>query len=160
MALQVLETTLQDARLFVPDVFGDERGYFKETYSTQKYHALGLDDLWVQDNVSRSSRNVIRGLHGDNRMAKLVQVLNGRVWDVIADLRPESRTYRKWEGFELSADNHRQLYIPAGFVHGFIAQSDDVVFCYKISALYDPKEEFAVNWRDPTLAIVWPLVGE
>lgn len=151
---------MKDARVLVPDVFSDERGYFKETYSSVKYRALGISDAWVQDNVSRSSRNVIRGMHGDRRMTKLVQVLQGRAWDVIVDLREDSPTYRKWEGFELTADNHRQLYIPAGFLHGFLAQSDDVILMYKQSALYDPKSEFAVNWRDPTLAIAWPLDGE
>jgi dTDP-4-dehydrorhamnose 3,5-epimerase len=160
MGIQVSETSLKDARLFVPEVFQDERGYFKETYSTSKYHEAGLVDDWVQDNVSRSRRNVVRGLHGDRRMAKLVQVLNGHVWDVIADVRPGSPTYGKWEGFDLSAENHHQLYIPAGFVHGFLSLTDDTVFCYKISALYDAKEEFAVNWHDPTLAIRWPLHGD
>ena len=159
MAINVVDTSLIDARLIVPDVFGDERGFFKETYSSAKYHALGIHEEWVQDNLSRSSRNVLRGLHGDRRMAKLVQVVLGRAWDVIVDLREGSPTYCKWEGFELSADNHRQLYIPSGFLHGFLAQTDDVILMYKQSALYDPTQEFAVNWRDPTLAIAWPLDG-
>lgn len=160
MAIEVRETSLQDARLLVPDVFADQRGFFKETYSSTKYAALGIADVWVQDNVSRSVRNVIRGLHGDRRMAKLVQVLRGTAWDVIVDLREGSPTYKRWEGFELSEDNHRQLYVPAGFLHGFLAQSDDVLLMYKQSALYDPSQEFAVNWRDPSLAIAWPLAGE
>ncbi len=160
MAIQVIETSLKDALVFVPDVFADERGFFKETYSSAKYQALGINAAWVQDNVSSSARNVIRGLHGDRRMAKLVQVMHGRAWDVIVDLREGSPTYRKWEAFELSADNHRQLYIPAGFLHGFLAQSDGTLLMYKQSALYDPKQEFAINWCDPTLAIAWPLDGE
>jgi dTDP-4-dehydrorhamnose 3,5-epimerase len=160
MAIEVLQTSLEGARLLIPDVFSDERGFFKETYSSAKYQALGIDDVWLQDNVSRSSRNVIRGMHGDRRMAKLVQVLFGRAWDVIVDLREGSPTYGRWEAFELSAENHRQLYIPAGFLHGFLAQSDETILMYKQSALYDPSQEFAINWRDPTLAISWPLDGE
>jgi dTDP-4-dehydrorhamnose 3,5-epimerase len=160
MALQVRETTLRDARLFVPDVFEDERGFFKETYSTIKYRALGLTDEFVQDSVSFSNKNVIRGLHGDRAMSKLVQVLRGSIWDVIADLREGSPSYRKWEAFDLSDRNHVQLYIPPGFAHGFLALTDDVVFAYKHGALYDPAREFSVRWDDPTLAIPWPLSGE
>lgn len=160
MALQVNETNLRDARLFVPDVFKDDRGFFKETYSTVKYRALGLTDEFVQDSVSFSAKNVLRGLHCDPAMSKLVQVLRGEIWDVIVDLRKGSPTYRQWQGFSLSEHNHTQLYIPAGFLHGFLAQTDDVVFAYKHSALYDPKREFSVRWNDPTLAIAWPLTGE
>ena len=146
--------------MFVPDVFADERGFFKETYSTVKYRALGLTDEFVQDSVSFSAKNVVRGLHGDRVMSKLVQVLRGEIWDVIVDLRPGSPTYRKWESFVLSEHNHIQLYIPAGFLHGFLARTDNVVFAYKHGALYDPAREFSVRWDDPTLAITWPIVGE
>jgi dTDP-4-dehydrorhamnose 3,5-epimerase len=160
MALQTRETTLADARLFFPDVYPDERGFFKETYSTAKYRALGLLDEFIQDSVSFSSKNVIRGLHGDPEMSKLVTVLRGKIWDVIVDLRSDSPTYLKWEGFELSEDNHVQLYIPKGFAHGFIALTDNVVFSYKHGALHDTQREFAYRWNDPTFAITWPLVGE
>jgi dTDP-4-dehydrorhamnose 3,5-epimerase len=160
MALQTRETTLADARLFFPDVYPDERGFFKETYSTAKYRALGLLDEFVQDSVSFSSKNVIRGLHGDPEMSKLVTVLRGKIWDVIVDLRSDSPTYLKWEGFELSEDNHVQLYIPKGFAHGFIALTDNVIFSYKHGALHDTQREFAYRWNDPTFAITWPLVGE
>lgn len=160
MALEVRETTLRGARLFVPDVFADERGYFKETYSTAKYRALGLDDEFVQDSISFSHKNVIRGLHGDPQMSKLVQVLRGEIWDVIVDFRASSPTYRRYESFSLSDRNHVQLYIPAGFLHGFMALSDEVVFAYKHGALYDPSREFSIRWDDPTLAIPWPLAGE
>jgi dTDP-4-dehydrorhamnose 3,5-epimerase len=160
MAIHVVDASLAGARVLIPEVFADERGFFKETYSSAKYRALGIAEEWLQDNVSHSRRNVIRGLHGDPRMAKLVQVLRGSAWDVIVDLREGSATYRRWEAFELSADNHWQVYVPAGFLHGFLAQSDDVVLMYKQSALYDPTQEFAVNWRDPALAIAWPLDGE
>lgn len=160
MTLQVHDTTLLDARILVPDVFADDRGFFKETYSTSKYRALGLMDEFVQDSVSFSAKNVIRGLHGDPAMSKLVQVLRGEIWDVIIDLRKESQTYRKWEAFTLSESNHLQLYIPAGFVHGFLARTDNVVFAYKHGALYDPAREFSIRWDDPTLAIPWPFDGE
>jgi dTDP-4-dehydrorhamnose 3,5-epimerase len=159
MALQVRETSLAGARLFFPDVYEDDRGFFKEIYSTAKYQALGLSDTFVQDSVSFSVRNVIRGLHGDRRMSKLVQVVRGKIWDVIADARPHSATYGTWEGFYLSEHNHTQLYIPPGFLHGFLALSDDVVFVYKHGALYDPSTEFGARWDDPTLAIAWPLIG-
>lgn len=160
MALAVRSTAFADARLLVPDVFADERGYFKEAYATARYEALGIRDVWVQDNVSRSARDVIRGLHGDRRgMAKLVQVLAGTVWDVIVDLRPGSPTYARWEGYELSAREHTQLYVPPGFLHGFLALEDGAIVTYKQSALYDPAQELAVRWDDPALGIAWPLRG-
>jgi dTDP-4-dehydrorhamnose 3,5-epimerase len=160
MALHARDTTLTDARVFVPDVYADERGFFKETYSAAKYAALGLTDAFVQDSVSFSKRNVIRGLHGDPAMSKLVTVLRGRIWDAIVDLRPDSPTYLRWEGFELSEHNHLQLYVPRGFAHGFLTLTDDVLFSYKHGALYDPTREFAYRWNDPTFAITWPLDGE
>ncbi len=159
MAMQVLETTFSDAKLFVPDVYEDERGFFKETYHRERYRGAGLLDEFVQDSVSFSTRNVIRGLHYDPAMSKLVQVLRGKIWDVIADVREGSATRGRWQGFILSEHNHRQLYIPAGFAHGFLALSDDIVFSYKHGALYDPARERAIRWDDPTLAIAWPLVG-
>jgi dTDP-4-dehydrorhamnose 3,5-epimerase len=158
--IRVLPTTFGDAKIYVPDVFPDARGYFKETYSRNKYAALGLHDDWVQDSVSRSRRGVIRGMHVDLRMAKLVQALRGTIYDVIVDLRDGSPTYKRWEGFELSDDNHRQLYVPAGFAHGFLAQSDDVVVTYKMSAHYDPAFEGGIRWNDPSVGIVWPLEGD
>jgi dTDP-4-dehydrorhamnose 3,5-epimerase len=158
--LDVLDTTFEAAKIFVPDVYRDERGFFKETYNAARYKQAGLLDDFVQDSVSFSAKNVIRGLHYDPAMSKLVQVLRGKIWDVIADIRSGSASYGKWEGFELSEDNHRQLYIPAGFAHGFLALSDDVIFSYKHGALYDPAREGAIRWNDPTLAIAWPLSGE
>lgn len=158
--IAVHKTDFPDAKIYVPDVFHDQRGYFKETYSTDKYAALGMTDVWVQDSVSRSKRNVIRGMHYDLRMAKLVQVLLGAIYDVIVDVREGSPTFKRWQGFELSADNHRQLYVPKGFAHGFLALSDEVVVHYKMTALYDPKHEGLLSWRDPQVAIAWPLQGE
>ena len=153
-------STFADARVYVPDVFPDDRGYFKETFSRTKYAALGMQDDWVQDSVSRSRRNVIRGMHADRRMAKFVQALKGTVYDVIVDLREGSPTYKRWEGFTLSDGNHHQLYVPAGFAHGFLTQSDEVVVMYKMSAHYDPAHEFGVRWNDPSIGIAWPLESE
>jgi dTDP-4-dehydrorhamnose 3,5-epimerase len=160
MAFQARDTTIFGARLFFPDVFADERGFFKETYSTAKYRALGLTDEFVQDSISFSKQNVIRGLHGDPEMSKLVTVLRGKIWDVIVDVRQGSPTYGTWEGFDLSEDNHVQLYVPKGCAHGFLALTSDVVFSYKHSALHDPQREFAYRWNSPSLAIAWPLTGE
>ncbi len=160
MAIITLDNIFADVKLFVPDVYEDDRGFFKETYQTERYRALGLTDTFVQDSVSFSTQNVIRGLHFDYKMSKFVQVLRGKIWDVIVDIRLGSPTRLKWQGFVLSEHNHRQLYIPAGFAHGFIALSPDVVFNYKHGSLYDPANEGAIRWNDPTLAVAWPLVGE
>ena len=158
--IRVIPTTFDDAKIYVPDVFGDARGYFKETYSRDKYAAVGMHDAWVQDSVSRSRRNVVRGMHADRRMAKLVQALKGAIYDVIVDLREDSPSYKRWEGFDLTEDNHHQLYVPAGFAHGFLARSDEVIVMYKMSAHYDPAHETGIRWNDPSVGIVWPLDGE
>ncbi|HXW77313.1 MAG TPA: dTDP-4-dehydrorhamnose 3,5-epimerase [Candidatus Eremiobacteraceae bacterium] len=158
--IQVRGTNFPEAKLYLPDVFEDDRGFFKETYSREKYAAAGMHDEWVQDSVSRSSRNVIRGMHYDMRMAKLVQVLVGRIFDVIVDVRPDSATYKKWQGFYLSAGNHLQLYVPKGFAHGFLALADDNVVQYKMTAHFDIAHERTMSWRDPSVGIAWPLVGE
>ena len=160
MPLEVQTTRLRDALLFTPEVYADERGFFKESFSVKKYRAHGLQETFVQDNISCSVRNVLRGMHGDRRMSKLVQVLVGRAFDVIVDLREKSPTYGHWASFCLSEENHRQLYVPAGFLHGFLALSDAVVLSYKQTALYDPSQEFNIRWNDSTLAIAWPLASE
>ena len=157
--IQVRDTDFAEAKLFIPDVYPDARGFFKESFSKSKYAALGLQDVWVQDSVSRSTRDVIRGMHYDLRMAKFVQVLLGRMFDVIVDVRAGSPSYKRWQGFELSADNHHQLYVPKGFAHGFLAQSDDVIVHYKMSAEYDPEHEGVLSWRDAEVGIAWPLGG-
>jgi dTDP-4-dehydrorhamnose 3,5-epimerase len=157
--ITVLPTKFDEAKIFVPDVFPDDRGFFKETWSQHKYAEAGLDIVWLQDSCSRSARNVIRGLHADRRMAKFVQCLRGQIFDVIVDMREGSPTYKQWGGFTLSEDNHHQLLVPAGFAHGFLAQADDVIVYYKQSAMYDPAQEFGVSWRDPSIGIEWPLDG-
>ena len=160
MAIRVADTNIADARVFYPDVFEDDRGFFKEVYSRDKYRELGLLDDFVQDSVSFSTRNVIRGLHGDPEMSKFVQVLRGKVFDVVVDFRRSSPTFKRWQGFYLSEDNHAQLYVPKGCLHGFMALSDEVVFNYKHGAHHSAQRELAVLWNDPALAIAWPLVGE
>jgi dTDP-4-dehydrorhamnose 3,5-epimerase len=159
--LQSYPTKFDEAKILVPDVYDDDRGYFKETWSQPKYGAVNLPTLdWAQDSVSWSTRNVVRGMHYDFRMAKLVQCLHGRIYDVIVDLRRESPTYLEWQGFMLTAVNHRQLYVPAGFAHGFLALDDEVVVHYKNSVPYDATTEGAISWRNYRVGIVWPLVGE
>ena len=144
----------------MPDVFADDRGFFKETWSDPKYAEFGLDVGFAQDSCSLSARNVLRGIHYDFRMAKLVQCLHGRIWDAIVDLRRASPTYLQWEGFELTDRNHKQLFVPAGFGHAFLALEDDTIVHYKNSVPYDAAAEGAVSWRNPRIGIVWPLTGE
>jgi len=145
--------------MLTPRIFNDERGFFKETYSLDRYRRCGIEEAFVQDNVSLSRRDVLRGLHGDKRMAKLVGVLTGSAFDVIVDLRPESPTYRRWCGRTLTAREGQQIYVPRGFLHGFLALEDRTIFAYKQSALYDPASELAVIWNDEDLGIEWPLGG-
>lgn len=159
MAILKLDTNFEEAKVFVPDVYEDDRGFFKETFQVARYRALGLTDSFVQDSVSFSSRNVLRGLHYDFKMSKFVQVLRGRIWDVIVDIRRGSPTYLRHQGFILSEHNHKQLYIPCGFAHGFVALTDDVVFNYKHGSYYDPTSEGAIRWDDPSLAVAWPLAA-
>jgi dTDP-4-dehydrorhamnose 3,5-epimerase len=155
----VEELPLTGALLLTPRTFVDERGYFKETYSRERYRACGVTESFVQDNVSLSHRDVLRGLHGDRRMAKLVSVIRGSVFDVIVDVRPQSPTCGRWWGATLTAADGRQIYVPSGFLHGFLALEDDTIFAYKQSAEYDPATEIAIAWDDADLAVAWPLAG-
>jgi dTDP-4-dehydrorhamnose 3,5-epimerase len=141
-------------------VHSDDRGFFKETWSDPKYAALGLEQRFAQDSCSLSARNVLRGIHYDFRMAKLVQCLYGAIWDAIVDLRRASPTYLQWEGFELTGRNHKQLFVPAGFGHAFLALQDDTIVHYKNSVAYDAAAEGCVSWRNPRIGIAWPLAGE
>ena len=158
--MEIRPTRFPGVLIVTPRVFGDERGWFKETYSRDRYADAGISGPFVQDNVSYSVRGVVRGLHYDLRMAKLVQCLRGRIFDVAVDMREGSPTYKQWDAVELSAENHRQLYIPAGFAHGFCALTDEALVMYKQTALYDPAHERAVRWDDPAIGIEWPLGGE
>ena len=155
--MEVEELPLPGALMLTPITFSDERGFFKETYSLERYRACGISESFVQDNVSLSHRDVLRGLHGDLRMAKLVSVVRGSVFDVIVDARTASRSYGRWWGAELTAAAGRQIYIPAGFLHGFLVLEDETIFAYKQSATYDPAAEVAIAWNDAELAIAWPL---
>lgn len=153
-----IETDLSDLTLFELDAFGDSRGSFMEVHRQSRYEQLGLPAVFVQDNVSRSARNVIRGLHGQNPnpQGKLICVLIGQIWDVAIDARVGSPTFGQWRAFELSQDNHRQLFIPAGFLHGFLVQSDEAMVHYKCTHPYEAAADFAVRWNDPELGIAWP----
>ncbi len=152
-------TPIPGLRVVRPRVFADERGLFTESHSTRTLSEAGIHDTFLQDNLSHSKRNVLRGLHGAPNMAKLVMPIRGDVFDIVVDLRPESPTYRRWESYALKAAEFTQLYIPAGCLHGFLALTDEVIFHYKQTALYDPGIEFGVAWNDPELAISWPLDG-
>ncbi|MFN2448608.1 MAG: dTDP-4-dehydrorhamnose 3,5-epimerase [Candidatus Baltobacteraceae bacterium] len=153
------ETKFPQAIVLQPEVFRDERGYFKETYSAEKYAHAGAPGPFVQDNVSVSRKGVLRGLHYDLRMAKLVHCLEGEIYDVIVDMREDSNTHKQWDAVRLSGENHRQLYVPAGFAHGFYVCSEIAIVAYKQTALYDPAQERAVNWQDPSIGVEWPLDG-
>ena len=146
--------------LIEPRVFTDERGYFFESWSQAKYDSLIGPVNFIQDNESKSVKGTLRGLHYQREpfaQAKLVRVIEGRVFDVAVDIRPESDTYGKWYGVELSGDNKRQLYIPKGFAHGFLVLSDTAVFSYKVDAPWNKESEAAIRWNDPNVGIDWPM---
>ncbi|HVA36710.1 MAG TPA: dTDP-4-dehydrorhamnose 3,5-epimerase [Candidatus Dormibacteraeota bacterium] len=153
----VTDFGLGESKLVIPQVFTDTRGFLFESYNEPKYRAFGIDRPWPQDTVSVSRRGVLRGLHCDPEMAKLVQVLHGAVYDVIVDMRPGSPTYRQWQSVELSDRFQQQLYVPPGFAHGFLALAEGTVFHYKFSMTWDPAREQGYRWDDPALGIVWPL---
>ncbi len=150
---------LRDALIIVPEVHADDRGYFKEVYAEDRYAQAGVTQTFVQDNVSRSRAGVLRGMHYDMRMAKLVQCLEGAIHDVIVDMREQSPTFKRWEAIELSAENHRQLFVPAGFAHGFYVLTDYATVQYKQTARYDPAHERGLHWADGSVAIRWPFDG-
>jgi dTDP-4-dehydrorhamnose 3,5-epimerase len=155
----VRTTDLPDVLVLEPRVFGDARGYFLETFRAPRYQAAGIDAPFVQDNLSRSTRGVLRGLHLQNPrpQGKLVSVVEGRVWDVAVDLRVGSPHFGRWAGVELDAESHRQFWVPPGFGHGFVVLSETAVFTYKCTDIYDQSAELGVRWDDPDLAIDWPI---
>jgi dTDP-4-dehydrorhamnose 3,5-epimerase len=156
--MKVTASKLPEVLVIDPQVFGDQRGYFFESWSADRYAAHGVPRHFVQDNISRSEQGVLRGLHlqQPGGQGKLVLVLEGEVFDVVVDLRVGSPTWGKWVGYVLSAANKRQLYIPPGFAHGFCVTSDHALFAYKVTDNYQPQNELSVRWDDPTLAIDWP----
>lgn len=154
-----IETGIEGLCVIEPKVFGDSRGFFMETYNEKMFKQLGLPTYWAQDNLSRSSKGVLRGLHFQepNPQGKLVRVVTGAVWDVALDIRPGSPTYGKYYGLELSADNKTAFYVPPGFAHGFAVLTDVADFAYKCTALYSPPDEKGIRWDDPELRIPWPV---
>jgi len=157
--VKISRTSLPGVLLIEPRVFGDDRGFFFETYHAQRYAQHGMPSEFVQDNYSRSIRNTLRGLHFQEPHAqgKLVQVFQGAVFDVAVDIRVGSPTFKKWFGIELSSENKYQLWIPPGFAHGFCVTSDTADFCYKCTDFYFADAERCILWNDPDLAIEWPV---
>jgi dTDP-4-dehydrorhamnose 3,5-epimerase len=156
--MNLIPTDLPGVLIIEPRVFRDDRGYFLETWNAERYAEIGLPPF-VQDNLSCSHHGVLRGLHyqhpGDQ--GKLVSVLEGEVFDVAVDIRPDSPTFRQWVGVTLSAENARQLYIPVGFAHGFLVTSSTARFAYKCTDFYQPQHEGSLRWDDPDIAITWPI---
>ncbi|WP_320670253.1 dTDP-4-dehydrorhamnose 3,5-epimerase [Patulibacter defluvii] len=160
--MQVLDTTLPGAKLVQPRVFPDDRGFFCETFRESVLAEHGIHDQWIQDNHSRSSRGVVRGLHfqiGDG-CAKLVRCGRGHIWDVIVDLREGSPTYGRWEGFDLTDENMHALYVPVGFAHGFAVISDVADVLYKQTRYYSAEVERGIAYDDPQVAVEWPLTAD
>ncbi|QYE33189.1 dTDP-4-dehydrorhamnose 3,5-epimerase (plasmid) [Polymorphobacter sp. PAMC 29334] len=159
--MKVVDTPLPGVKLIEPRVFGDDRGFFLESWNAKTFADAGLDLEFVQDNHSRSAKGVLRGLHYqlDNPQGKLVRVTIGRVFDVAVDLRRSSPDFGRWVGYELSAENKSMLWVPPGFGHGFVVLSDTADFLYKCTTLYSPPDERAIRWDDPDLAIDWRLDG-
>lgn len=154
-----IETCLSGVYIVEPTVFGDNRGYFMETYHYEEFKKNGLDMVFVQDNQSKSRKGVLRGLHfqTENTQGKLVRVISGEVFDVAVDLRKDSETYGKWEGVVLSSENKKQFYVPEGFAHGFLVLSDEAEFVYKCTDYYNPKAEGSILWNDEKIGIQWPI---
>jgi len=159
--MNIIKTTLPSVLLIEPQVFGDTRGFFLESWNRQTFADLGLDLDFVQDNHSRSAKGVLRGLHYqlNQPQGKLVRVVSGAVFDVAVDLRKSSPHFGQWVGYELSADNRRMLWIPPGFGHGFLVLSDSADFLYKTTAYYAPQWDRGVRWDDPGIGVQWPLDG-
>lgn len=157
--MKIVQTSLPGAVVIEPQVFGDARGFFYESYNKAKYIAAGITSEFVQSNVSRSSKGVLRGLHYQwpNPQGKLVSVLEGEVYDVAVDIRRGSPTFGQWAGVMLTSENHRHFWIPEGFAHGFCVLSEYATFTYQCTALYDAKADASVRWDDPSLGIDWPI---
>jgi dTDP-4-dehydrorhamnose 3,5-epimerase len=155
-----IDTPIADLKIFEPKIWADERGYFYESYNKNIFEAAGINSDFVQDNQARSTYGVLRGLHyqvGKYAQAKLVRVILGKVLDVVVDIRPGSETYGKWYSIELSAENHRQLYVPSGFAHGYVCLSETAIFAYKCDNFYDKESEGGIIYNDATLNIDWQI---
>ena len=159
--MKIETLAIADVKLITPRVFGDDRGFFLETFNARVFAEAGLPTEWLQDNHSRSARHVLRGLHYQlaNPQGKLVRVTEGAVFDVAVDMRRSSATFGQWVGATLSADNHQMLYIPPGFAHGFVVLSERADFLYKCTTLWDPVSDRSLAWDSPEIGIAWPLEG-
>ena len=161
--MKLCQTEISDVLVVEPTVFGDERGFFYESYNEEKWHELtGLDTRFVQDNHSKSAKGVLRGIHYQIKQpqGKLVRVVAGEVFDVAVDLRESSSTFGKWVGKHLSAENKKMMWVPEGFGHGFLVLSETAEFLYRTTNFYAPEHERCIVWNDPELNIGWPLIGE
>ena len=157
--MKITETKLAGVLIIEPKVFGDSRGFFKETFQAERYREAGIEYTFVQDNYSRSQKGVLRGVHFQitKPQGKLVSCPKGAVFDVAVDIDPESTTYSQYVGVELTEENHKQLWVPPGYAHGFCVLSETADFQYKCTDYYDPSDEGGVIWNDPDLAIEWPI---
>ncbi len=162
--MKVIDTAIPDVKIIEPTVFGDDRGFFMETWNQKQFEELvtGQPTSFVQDNHSKSKKGILRGLHyqTENTQGKLVRVVSGEVFDVAVDIRKDSPTFGQWVGVYLSADNKRQLWVPEGFAHGFYVKSDEAEFVYKCTNYYDPSSEISIAWNDSDLNIEWPFINE
>ncbi|WP_196138545.1 dTDP-4-dehydrorhamnose 3,5-epimerase [Aliikangiella sp. G2MR2-5] len=159
--MKFISTKIPEVKILEPKVFGDERGYFMETYKAPEFNEVCGDTVFVQDNHSKSGQGILRGLHYqvENTQGKLVRVVSGEVFDVAVDMREKSETFGHWVGVLLSEANKRQLWVPEGFAHGFYVTSEYAEFVYKCTDYYNPKAEVSVRWDDPSIGIQWPLVN-
>ena len=162
--MKVIDTKIPDVKIIEPTVFGDERGFFMETWQQKQFEELvtGKPTQFVQDNHSKSKKGILRGLHfqTENTQGKLVRVVSGEVFDVAVDIRTDSPTFGEWVGVYLSAENKRQLWVPEGFAHGFYVTSDEAEFVYKCTNYYDPNSEVSIKWNDKDVGVEWPLSSE
>jgi dTDP-4-dehydrorhamnose 3,5-epimerase len=159
--MKFIDTNIPDVKIIEPQVFGDERGFFTETFRQSLFDEMCGETTFVQENHSKSSHGILRGLHyqTENTQGKLVRVVEGCVFDVAVDMRKNSDTFAQWVGVELTAENKKQLWVPAGFAHGFYVISKSAEFVYKCTDYYNPKAEVSLKWNEPSLAIKWPLVN-
>ena len=160
--MQIIQTKIPEVIVLEPRVFPDSRGFFLETYNERGFQELGITERFVQDNQSHSKKGILRGLHFqiENAQGKLVRVVQGEIFDVAVDLRPDSATYGKWTAARLTSINHHMIWIPKGFAHGFYTLSHTADVAYKVTDFYSPQYERTLLWNDPDLAIDWPLEGE
>ncbi|TKF10791.1 dTDP-4-dehydrorhamnose 3,5-epimerase [Enterovibrio norvegicus] len=157
--MKFIETAIPDVKIIEPTVFGDERGFFMETFRTERFNENCGEQVFVQENHSKSKKGILRGLHyqTENTQGKLVRVVSGEVFDVAVDMRKNSPTFGQWVGVYLSAENKRQLWVPEGFAHGFYVTSDEAEFVYKCTDYYNPSTEISVKWDDAELGVEWPI---